>query len=504
MTPEEFDIDFDFDKEYGYDADPVKPVKEEEDDFDLDAILARELGADFDEKFEAEFANSMAGPKPAAPVAVPEEPVVPQDAMDMDPVPVFEAPAESEPAPVQEAPPAEEGGHFSLFDGPSAPVYQEMPDMDNVAGDAPYVPQSQMPAEQAPQAPVVPVAPKPRRRKPANSGFNLWAFLTNAGADNNRAKPRSKMRRFKEDYLPLIISGVTVLMILVFIIGSISNAIANKRNDEDAQKDALKQSEAAAQEAAAAQKILDDAALLAAGYDFQGAIDMLDSYVDTESGRELTEEMVVRRSEYAQTISQLVVWDNPSKITNLSFHVLIADPGRAFTNASLGTKYNRNFVTTDEFSAILEELYANNYILVGLDDIVTATTGEDGTVTYSAKTLYLPTGKTPIMITETLVNYFTYMVDGNNDGTPDAGGAGFAHRLVVDDNGDVKAEMITAAGETVVGDYDLVPILDSFIEEHPDFSYQGARHCWLSPVPTDSLAGAPARATIRSTVLRKW
>ncbi len=29
--------------------------------------------------------------------------------------------------------------------------------------------------------------------------------------------------------------------------------------------------------------------------------------------------------------------------------------------------------------------------------------------------------------------------------------------------------------ERLVGDYDLVPILDSFIKEHPDFSYHGRK-----------------------------
>ena len=32
-----------------------------------------------------------------------------------------------------------------------------------------------------------------------------------------------------------------------------------------------------------------------------------------------------------------------------------------------------------------------------------------------------------------------------------------------------------ASGNEVTGDYDLVPILNSFIAEHPDFSYRGAK-----------------------------
>ena len=32
-----------------------------------------------------------------------------------------------------------------------------------------------------------------------------------------------------------------------------------------------------------------------------------------------------------------------------------------------------------------------------------------------------------------------------------------------------------ADGTVVTGDYDVVPILDSFIKEHPDFSYHGRK-----------------------------
>ena len=58
MTPEEFDINFDFDKLYGDDPNPDKCSFD--DDFDLDAALERELGPDFDRLFEEEFAAAQA------------------------------------------------------------------------------------------------------------------------------------------------------------------------------------------------------------------------------------------------------------------------------------------------------------------------------------------------------------------------------------------------------------------------------------------------------------
>ena len=40
---------------------------------------------------------------------------------------------------------------------------------------------------------------------------------------------------------------------------------------------------------------------------------------------------------------------------------------------------------------------------------------------------------------------------------------------------DVDGTLLTPEGQIVTGDYDLVPILNRFIAEHPDFSYRGAR-----------------------------
>ena len=52
---------------------------------------------------------------------------------------------------------------------------------------------------------------------------------------------------------------------------------------------------------------------------------------------------------------------------------------------------------------------------------------------------------------------------------------GFADRLVLDEDGAVKCEYTGSSGETETGDFDVVPILDRFLTEHPDGAYKGAR-----------------------------
>jgi hypothetical protein len=85
----------------------------------------------------------------------------------------------------------------------------------------------------------------------------------------------------------------------------------------------------------------------------------------------------------------------------------------------------------------------------------------------------LPVGKKPIILTETHCNYYSYMVDLNQDGEPDKDGAGFASKLCW--NNGFYNQQVKEDGSTVTGAFDLVPLLENFISLHPDFSYKGAR-----------------------------
>lgn len=290
---------------------------------------------------------------------------------------------------------------------------------------------------------------------------------------NPRRRKRTQMQIFKEAYLPVIIAGAAVLLIIIFIIGSISRSIQQRRDERDASIAASESAEQALaqlrQEAAA---LIAEAAPFAAQYDYQSAIAVLDTF----SG-DMTQfsDIAAAREEYVQAQSKLVVWSDPSKITNLSFQVLIADPSRAFSNATYGMSYNRNFVTTGEFKNILQQLYENGYMLISLDDFIATETTATGAVIYQSKPVYLPEGKKPLLLTQTQVNYYTYMVDSDSDKLPDKGGAGFASKLILDSNGNITCEMVDKNGNNVTGEFDMVPILNSFIKAHPDFSYRGAK-----------------------------
>ena len=483
MDKNDFDVDFDFEKEYGFDPSLFMDADETEEapvtdsafesaedpdadflgDFDLDSLPDEEDSGDDAGVFDDFDLDDITGESSEA-----------EDPMDL---------SEEEDLPIRRR-------RQNRQEEPQDP---ELPEEDVLQEDE--VPEDELPEEDTEEeSEEEPEAEKPaRRRKPRAdkpkkpSVFSKLLDLYLApmrqtedvqtvdenGRIRRRRKP-SKSQIFKEVYLPAIIAGLALLLVLSFIVGSVTNAVKKKMlNDEANRRESLSASQAADAAEKEYDALIAEAEALAAGYNYDEAIAKLNTFTGTDA--EHQQAITAKKAEYTNAQSQLVEWKDVSQIPNLSFHVLMADPTRAISDAQYGGLYNRNFVTIDEFSKILEQLYAGGYILIDFDSFISTSTGVDGKESFFQSPLMLPAGKKPIMITETMVNYFNYMIDGNNDGEPDAGGAGFACKLVVDANGDIKAQYVDGSNQTLVGNYDLVPILEDFIKAHPDFSYRGAR-----------------------------
>lgn len=290
-----------------------------------------------------------------------------------------------------------------------------------------------------------------------------------------RRRKRTKMQIFKEAYLPTIILAVTIVLVLVFIIGGTINRHKPDENLPDetttatTEPSTTEDPQQALWEKEAVQLII-EADGLAKAYDYEGAIAVLDRFSGDASQFPALQEA---RENYASILANMVAW-SAADVPNLSFHILIADPARAFVDKTWGSSYKKNFVTITEFEAILQQLYDNGYVLVRLSDFYgTEYNATSGREIFVEKQLMLPEGKKPVMITETNANYYTYMIDSNDDGKPDAGADGFASRLCWD--GDFYNELVNADGSISYGAFDLVPILENFITTHPEFSYKGAR-----------------------------
>lgn len=197
-------------------------------------------------------------------------------------------------------------------------------------------------------------------------------------------------------------------------------------------------------------KLIATAQRQAAQYDYDAAIATL-STADQDAAKPVLQEIQAAQS-------QAVVWPDNTTISHLFWHSLIVDPARAFGDPAQGTGFSQYMVTVHEFTLQLEQLYANGYVLVHPDRI--AAMGADGVMTPTP--IVLPPGKKPLVISVDDVNYYEYME-----------GAGFANKLIVNGNGDVVNTYTDAAGNTSEGSYDVVPIVDEFIDDHPDFSYRG-------------------------------
>ncbi len=219
-------------------------------------------------------------------------------------------------------------------------------------------------------------------------------------------------------------------------------------------------------EASPLDDILDQAAFKAAQYDYEGAIALL----NTLGTAEKADDRVTRAiNEYTAADSQMVAVD-VSTIPHIFFHSLINDD-RAFDINTLGAdrvrQNNAAMTTVKEFDAMIEDMYEAGYVMVSLDDMCIKTTDESGTVHVAKNTnLRLPEGKKPFVLSiDDLSYYHSYGI----------GTQGYATRMVVDEEGLPKCEYTDANGVTTIGDYDVVPRMDTFIRNHPDFSYKGAR-----------------------------
>ena len=284
-----------------------------------------------------------------------------------------------------------------------------------------------------------------------------------------RRRRRSKWQDFKEAQLPVIILAVAVILIITFVVGAIRRSSGDSRTEPVSSESTA---DPQVQLQLEQQELLAQAEAKAAQFDYQAAMDILNSY---SAGLSSSTLLTDRYNEYSAAQASLVPYEDISKIPNLAVQMLIADLPRALADPDYGGRFNRNYITTTEFSNMLQQLYDNGYMLVSPYDLAAAEETPDGKVKLVPAPVYLPADKKPIILTQLGCNYFTYTVDSDGDGLPDKGGSGMPYRLALDESGRLVSQMVDAAGNELTGSYDFVTILNDFVAAHPDFSYRGAR-----------------------------
>ena len=154
-------------------------------------------------------------------------------------------------------------------------------------------------------------------------------------------------------------------------------------------------------------------------------------------------------------------------VEHLFFHPVVAYPELAFDGDAQANGIDDYMVTVDEYNKILQSVYDKGYVLVDIGDVWSETTGEDGQPKMVRNTLYLPEGKKPLILSYDDTNYYEYMLAN-----------GFTYKLVIGEDGKIASWGKDPQGNEVTSrDLDAIPILDKFVEEHPDFSPFGAKGC---------------------------
>ncbi len=210
--------------------------------------------------------------------------------------------------------------------------------------------------------------------------------------------------------------------------------------------------------------ILSEADFMALQYDYDGAIELINSNPEVAASPEGMEAL-----QKFEEIKAGLVEQDITKITHVFFHSLVVDEDNAFDKDKWGKQadgYNQVMTTVTEFEKMLDKFYSDGFVLVRLHDIASMKEQEDGSMTMTKGKIMLPEGKKAMVISQDDVCYYEYMK-----------GAGFADRIIVGDDGRPTCVYTEPSGNEVTGEYDLVPILDRFVEEHPDFSYKGAKAC---------------------------
>ena len=273
-------------------------------------------------------------------------------------------------------------------------------------------------------------------------------------------KERRRKRRKRAMMMRAAVLGVLILILVgsIVLVSFQVKKSKQKKAEEQARQEKLIQEEEEKNQKR--KETIAQAEEISMGYDYDGAIELLKSLENYDKDADI----IARIAKLEAEKSTMVPVDM-TQVTHIFYHSLVVDPERGFAgNDSAAAGFKQWMTTVDEFNKITQAMYDNGYVLVDLHDLVTQTTDENGDVHFTPNQIMLPEGKKPFVLSLDDLSYY-HSYDGR----------GTASKMVLDENGKPTCEYIQADGTTVTGAYDCVPLLNQFLEEHPDGAYHGAR-----------------------------
>lgn len=144
-------------------------------------------------------------------------------------------------------------------------------------------------------------------------------------------------------------------------------------------------------------------------------------------------------------------------VEHISIRPLIANTDLAFDNDNYSKNAEDLMITVDEFRAILLQLYQNNYILIDINTLLDSSGAKNR--------LYYPEGKKPLILTVEGLNYYAARSRSGN-----------SENISLDPDGNIVSTYTDKSGNKVTDrNGEAIGIVEQFIEEHPDFSFDGSK-----------------------------
>lgn len=280
-----------------------------------------------------------------------------------------------------------------------------------------------------------------------------------------RLERRRRERRRQRRRRALILRAATLAVLILILAGCVLGVTFGIRRgmSKKAEEKARKEQEIQAEEEKnkERQNLIAQAEQVALGYDYDKSIELLKSIENYDKDADL----IAQIAEYEAMKSTLTA-ANIDQVTHIFYHSLVVDPDKCFGNPDdpLTAGFNQWMTTVSEFEKITQEMYDRGYVMVRLRDLVNQTTDEDGTVHFTENQIMLPPDKKAYVLSLDDLSYY-HSYDGR----------GIASKIVLDENGKPTCEYINDDGSVSTGAYDVVPLMDQFLEEHPDASYRGAK-----------------------------
>lgn len=276
-----------------------------------------------------------------------------------------------------------------------------------------------------------------------------------------RLKRERRRRRRRQAMMlraGLLAAVVLIVVGAVVLVSSQVRSARQKKEEERLRQEQLIQAEEEKNQQR--KDSIAQAEQMALGYDYDGAIELLKSLENYDKDAE-----IIAKIADLEAQKSTLVPVNMDEVTHIFYHSLVVDPERGFAgNDSTAAGFKQWMTTVSEFNKITQAMYDNGYVLVDLHDLVVETTDENGEVHFTTNQIMLPEGKKPFVLSlDDLCYYHSY------------DGRGIATKMVLDENGKPTCEYVQPDGTTVTGAYDCVPLLDQFLEEHPDAAYHGAK-----------------------------